>query len=133
MQKTPELIIDYLKSLESGKYLLKTMQYSHRYPACWRCKNRACLEGNLEWYISMDIKEKGTDKTLREQMMKTARMIDWHPEFGLERELDWLSNMHDWLISKKNRYWGLALPVFECQSCGNFEVIGGKDELKKGQ
>ena len=34
-------------------------------------------------------------------MMKTARMIDWHPEFGLERELDWLSNMHDWLISKK--------------------------------
>ncbi|MEK7502590.1 MAG: isoleucine--tRNA ligase [Patescibacteria group bacterium] len=130
-KKHPELIIDYLKSLESGKYLLKTMQYSHRYPACWRCKTELVWKVTLEWYISMDIKEKGTDKTLREQMMKTARMIDWHPEFGLERELDWLSNMHDWLISKKNRYWGLALPVFECQSCGNFEVIGGKDELKK--
>jgi len=130
-KKHPELIIDYLKSLESGKYLLKTMQYAHRYPACWRCKTELVWKVTLEWYISMDIKEKGTGKTLREQMMKTARMIDWHPEFGLERELDWLSNMHDWLISKKNRYWGLALPVFECQSCGNFEVIGGKDELKK--
>lgn len=37
--------------------------------------------------------------------------------------------MHDWLISKK-RYWGLALPIFECE-CGNFEVIGSKEELKK--
>ena len=39
--------------------------------------------------------------------------------------------MSDWLISKKNRYWGLALPIFECEKCGNFQVIGGKDELKE--
>jgi isoleucyl-tRNA synthetase len=58
-------------------------------------------------------------------------MITWRPEFGLERELDWLSNMSDWLISKKNRYWGLALPVFECQDCGHFEVIGAKEELQE--
>ena len=53
------------------------------------------------------------------------------PEFGLERELDWLKNMHDWLISKKNRYWGLALPIYECKKCRNFEVIGSKQELKQ--
>jgi len=39
--------------------------------------------------------------------------------------------MHDWLISKKNRYWGLALPIYECKKCGNFEVIGSNTELKK--
>ena len=39
--------------------------------------------------------------------------------------------MHDWLISKKNRYWGLALPIYECAHCGCFEVIGSKPELKK--
>jgi len=48
----------------------------------------------------------------------------------MERELDWLGNMHDWLISKK-RYWGLALPIWECQKCKNFEVIGGYGELKE--
>lgn len=64
-------------------------------------------------------------------MMDVARMIEWHPAFGLDRELDWLTNMHDWLISKKNRYWGLALPIYECPKCGNFEVIGGYDELKE--
>jgi len=36
--------------------------------------------------------------------------------------------MHDWMISKK-RYWGLALPIWECTECGNFEVIGSDDEL----
>jgi isoleucyl-tRNA synthetase len=129
-KKHPELIIDHLKSLKEGQYLLKTMQYTHRYPACWRCKTELVWRVTLEWYIAMDVKEKN-GKTLREQMMDTAKMIEWHPEFGLERELDWLSNMHDWLISKKNRYWGLALPVFECKACGNFEVIGGKQELKE--
>ncbi len=131
-KKHPEIIIDYLKGFQGGKLLLKTMQYTHRYPACWRCKTELVWRVTNEWYIAMDIKEKSNEKnakTLREQMEDTAKMIQWRPEFGLERELDWLSNMSDWLISKKNRYWGLALPIFECQ-CGNFEVIGSEEELK---
>ena len=70
-----------------------------------------------------------TGISLRKQMIAVTKKIKWLPSFGLERELDWLENMHDWLISKKNRYWGLALPIYEC-TCGNFEVIGSKDELK---
>jgi isoleucyl-tRNA synthetase len=38
--------------------------------------------------------------------------------------------MHDWMISKK-RYWGLALPIYDCAACGAFEVIGGRDELQR--
>ena len=63
-------------------------------------------------------------------MVDVAKKIHWIPGFGLDRELDWLKNMHDWLISKK-RYWGLALPIWECTKCGNFEVIGDKEELKE--
>ena len=48
----------------------------------------------------------------------------------MERELDWLLNMQDWMISKK-RYWGLALPIFDCEACGTFEVIGSETELKE--
>ncbi len=135
-KKHPEIIIDYLKSRQNGRFLLKTMPYLHRYPACWRCKTELVWKVTYEWYIAMDLGEKNSKdkqktKTLREQMIDTAKMIEWRPGFGLERELDWLSNMHDWLISKKNRYWGLALPIFECQKCGNFEVIGSKEELRK--
>lgn len=130
-KKHPELILDYLKNLDDGKFVLKTLHYTHRYPACWRCKTELVWKIALEWYIAMDKPEKGKGKTLRQQMIEVAKKIDWHPSFGLERELDWLSNMHDWLISKKNRYWGLALPIYECAKCGHFEVIGSKEELKE--
>ena len=45
------------------------------------------------------------------------------PASAGERELDWLRNMHDWMISKK-RYWGLALPIYKCEDCENVDVIG---------
>ena len=38
--------------------------------------------------------------------------------------------MHDWMISKK-RYWGLALPIYDCAACGTFDVIGGREELRE--
>jgi isoleucyl-tRNA synthetase len=61
-----------------------------------------------------------------------AQRVEWLPPAmrGLERELDWLTSMRDWMISKK-RYWGLALPIWECHECGNFDVIGGQAELKE--
>ncbi len=96
--------------------------YTHRYPMCWRCGSELVFRLVDEWFISMD--------PLREPMMEVTRQIRWIPEFGLERELDWLRNMHDWMISKK-RYWGLALPIYECTACGSFEVIGSEHELKE--
>jgi isoleucyl-tRNA synthetase len=38
--------------------------------------------------------------------------------------------MADWMISKK-RYWGLALPIYECQECGSLSVMGSREELKE--
>ncbi len=154
-KKNPRIILDYLKMLEEkGKrFYFKTENYSHRYPACWRCKTELVWKVTDEWYIAMDTPSKVKDKrqevkvgewndkeeeprlidtrTLRERMKVVAGNINWIPAFGLDREMDWLTNMHDWLISKKNRYWGLALPIWECKKCGNFEVIGSKDELKE--
>ena len=95
--------------------------YSHRYPECWRCHTPLVFRLVDEWFISMD--------ELRYQMMEITKQIRWIPEFGLERELDWLRNMHDWMISKK-RYWGLALPIWECSACGHFDVIGSEEELQ---
>jgi isoleucyl-tRNA synthetase len=129
----PEVVISYLKT---GNWLLKTENYLHRYPACWRCKTELVWKVTDEWYIAMDRPSrqasagKSGDLTLRQRMIKIAKKISWIPEFGLDRELDWLKNMHDWLISKKNRYWGLCLPIWECAQCGHFEVIGSREELK---
>ncbi|HEY8438625.1 MAG TPA: class I tRNA ligase family protein, partial [Candidatus Limnocylindrales bacterium] len=70
------------------------------------------------------------DASLRYQIMEVVDRIRWIPGFGYDRELDWLLNMHDWMISKK-RYWGLALPIYDCPKCGTFDVIGGREELRE--
>jgi len=117
----PQLIIDYLKNKDQGKYLFKIKKYKHRYPVCWRCKTELVWRLVDEWYIAMD--------QLRPKMEAVTKKINWLPKWGLDRELDWLKNMGDWLISKK-RYWGLSLPIWECE-CGHFEVIGDEKELEK--
>jgi isoleucyl-tRNA synthetase len=68
----------------------------------------------------------------REEIMNVARQIRWLPESidGLARELEWLTNMRDWMISKK-RFWGLALPIWVDDETGDFEVIGSLAELEK--
>ena len=120
-KQNPEMIFEYLKSYKNGDFFFKVEDYTHRYPTCWRCKTELVWRVVDEWYISMD--------KVRKNLQKITEKINWIPSFGKDRELDWLKNMRDWLISKK-RYWGLALPIFECK-CGNFEVIGSKEELKK--
>ncbi len=109
-------------SLREKGLLYRVEDYTHRYPVCWRCGTDLVFRLVDEWFISMD--------ELRHDMMEVTRQIRWLPSFGLERELDWLRNMHDWMISKK-RYWGLALPIWECKECGHFHVIGNERELKE--
>jgi isoleucyl-tRNA synthetase len=134
-KNNPRLILDYLQKVDESlghDWVFEIFNYTHRYPACWRCKAELVWKVADEWYIAMDRKpqEQESTQTLRERMVAIAKAIEWRPEFGKERELEWLGNMHDWLISKKNRYWGLALPIYECKKCGKFEVIGGYEELK---
>ena len=112
-------IFDDLKS--RGK-LFKREQYTHRYPICWRHKSDLAFRLVDEWFISMD--------EFRHDIMEITQQIQWIPKWGEDQELDWLRNMDDWMISKK-RYWGLALPIFECEECGNVAVIGSRDELKQ--
>ncbi len=113
--------------------------FTHRYPVCWRCGTELVFRLVDEWFISMGevydkpretltMEEK--DRSLRYQIMDVVDQIKWIPEFGYAREMDWLRNMHDWMISKK-RYWGLALPIWECPDCGDFEVIGDEHELQR--
>ena len=113
--------------------------YTHRYPVCWRCGEELVFRLVDEWFISMgeqldkpyeEVTPEEKENNLRYQIMEVVQDTRWIPDFGFDREMDWLRNMHDWMISKK-RYWGLALPIWECTECGHFEVIGSEYELKE--
>ncbi|MEW6716152.1 MAG: class I tRNA ligase family protein [Chloroflexota bacterium] len=123
-----------------GKGLLYHQDdYTHRYPTCWRCGTELVFRLVVEWFISMgetydkpreQLTPNEKSRSLRYQIMDVVDQIHWIPDFGYAREMDWLRNMHDWMISKK-RYWGLALPIWVCGNCEHFEVIGDENELEE--
>jgi isoleucyl-tRNA synthetase len=127
------------EDLERKGILYRLEDYEHRYPVCWRCQEELVFRLVDEWFVGMgDLLDKPyaqvtpaeKESRLRYQIMDSVQETRWLPSFGFEREMDWLRNMHDWMISKK-RYYGLALPIWECEECGWFDVVGSKEELKE--
>src|SRR5262245_56194260 len=112
-----------LTNLQEKGLLLEWERYPHSYPHCWRCKTELLFRLVDEWFINM---------SWREEIMRVVETATFLPESinGKARELDWLRNMGDWMISKK-RFWGLALPIWVCEACGAFDVIGSRAELKE--
>ncbi|MEO8272914.1 MAG: class I tRNA ligase family protein, partial [Chloroflexota bacterium] len=128
-----------VEDLERRGFFYHLEPYMHRYPHCWRCGTPLLFRLVDEWFISMgEVYDQPRDTltpeqkaaSLRYQIMDVVDEIRWIPGFGYERELDWLMNMHDWMISKK-RYWGLALPIYDCPNCGTYDVIGGIEDLEE--
>jgi isoleucyl-tRNA synthetase len=135
----PEVAQEIVDDLERRGFFYHLEPYTHRYPHCWRCGTPLLFRLVDEWFISMGevydqprdtLTKEQVERSLRYQIMDVVDKIRWIPSFGYERELDWLLNMHDWMISKK-RYWGLALPIYDCTACGTFDVVGGRDELRE--
>jgi isoleucyl-tRNA synthetase len=118
--ETAELVFEKLK--EKG-LLVNVETYPHIYPHCWRTGDELVFRLVDEWFIDMD---------WREEIKDVTRQIRWLPDSinGQERECEWLSNMSDWMISKK-RFWGLALPIWVDEETGDFEVMGSLAELKE--
>ncbi|HWG45371.1 MAG TPA: isoleucine--tRNA ligase [Gemmataceae bacterium] len=111
-----------LANLQEKGVLFAVEKYPHSYPHCWRCKTELLFRLVDEWFICM---------SWRDEIKRVVEQVTFLPESinGKARELDWLTNMGDWMISKK-RFWGLALPIWVDEKTGDFEVIGSHEELK---
>lgn len=117
----PELEIEIIKYLKEQDKLFKKIKITHKYPHCWRCKSPLIYYAKSAWYI------KTTE--YKDKIIEENNKIKWHPDYvGTKRFGNWLNNMVDWGISR-NRYWGCPLPFWVCDECGEFEVVGSREEL----
>ena len=120
----PTTIDLVLAKLKEKHLLVADEKYPHIYPFCWRTGDELVFRLVDEWFINMD---------WRDEIMQVTDCIRWIPDSiqGGEREREWLTNMRDWMISKK-RYWGLALPIWiNPDDPTDFDVIGSLAELKE--
>ena len=112
-----------IKDLQARGLLFKEEMFEHSYPFCWRCNTPLLYYARQSWFIKTT--------AVKERLLNSNNSVNWMPEtIKTGRMGNFLENVVDWGLSRE-RYWGTPLPVWECEECDHFEVIGSRQELRE--
>ncbi|MFQ3308092.1 MAG: isoleucyl-tRNA synthetase [Candidatus Nanohaloarchaea archaeon] len=118
LEVDPEIV----ERLENKDLLLHSEPYQHEYPHCWRCKTELIYRAADQWFIE--------NEEVKNRMLEENEDVDWIPDSAQKRFHNFVSDSPDWCISRQN-YWGIPIPIWICNDCGEKEIVGSFDQLEE--
>jgi isoleucyl-tRNA synthetase len=116
---TEDAIVEDLK--KRGR-LFAEGSVEHEYPFCWRCGTPVLYYAKTTWFIRMS--------KLRKQLLAANATVNWVPAYIKEGRFgEWLREVKDWAVAR-DRYWGVPLPIWRCDHCGETEFVGDYARLR---
>jgi len=112
---------EVIEMLEGKDLMFYSERFTHEYPHCWRCKTELIYRAADQWFIEND--------KVKERMLEENESVDWIPESTQTRFHNFVSESPDWCITRQN-YWGIPIPIWVCDECGEDQVIGSFDQLE---
>lgn len=107
-----------LELLQEKNLLINQKKIAHNVQVHERCQNDIEYVILPQWFIKI-VQHK-------EQYLKAADKITWHPAHMKSRFIDWVSNLSwDWCISRQ-RVYGIPFPIWYCNDC--HEILTAKPE-----
>lgn len=88
--------------------------YVHNLATCYRCGTVIEPIPSKQWFVAVDKKiEKLGNKSLKERALEVAKKkeIEFIPPRFTKRYSDWMTNLHDWCISRQI-WFGHDIPVW---------------------
>lgn len=112
----------FIQALEEAGSLITVAEVEHEYAHCQRCHTPVIFRATNQWFFKVE--------DLKERMIKFNNKIRWVPGSAYNAFDAWLRNLRDNSITKQ-RFWGCPIPVWKCQKCSSYEVIGSIKELEE--
>ncbi len=100
-----------IKAIDEAGNLLAKASIRHEYPHSWRSKAPVIFRTTPQWFVALDKKIAGSDKTLRETALQAIKDTKWYPAAGENRITAMIAGRGDWCLSRQ-RVWGVPIALF---------------------
>ena len=117
-----------IQDLEERELLAAVKDYTNNVGHCDRCKTVVEPRLSMQWFIAVNKKAETRGASMAELAIAAVKpgaegkkAIRFTPENYEKIYLEWMTNIHDWCISRQ-LWWGHRIPAWHCAACRKITV-----------